>query len=225
MKKIIAFSLISLCLLPFILPAQDSDPKAVAALDAVNKKYKSMSAFQAFFSMQMTNQQTKQNESLSGKIVVKGAKFYLELPDQHVITDGKTQWTFLKDGNEVNITNYQPDEDEITPDRIYSLYQKKYKCLHKGEASEQVTVEGKPQNRVYEIVELYPKNPQGYSFFKIQLKIVKASQSIKSWEIYENNGNRFLYTVTKFQPVNVGDSYFKYNASKYPSKPEVIDLR
>lgn len=216
MKKTLWIISLFLISLSYQVQAQQ-DPKAKSILDEVNKKYKAMKAFEAYFSYNLLSPSSGVNETFEGRIVVKGSKFYLELPEQHVITDAKTQWTFMKDANEINITTYAPDKDEITPDKIYGIYERNYDYAY----VEEITQGG----QTYHIIDLKPREREAVSFFKIRLKIVKSSNSIKSWEIFEKNSNRYTYTIKKFATVNVPDAYFKYIASKYPSKPEVVDLR
>jgi outer membrane lipoprotein carrier protein len=192
------------------------DSKAKLVLDAVKKKYQAMSAFKATFTYTIDSKASGASESLEGEITLKGTKFYLKLPQQEIITDGKTQWTFLKEPNEVNVTDYEPDDDEITPDKIYTIYETNYDYSY---------VEEKFENgKKYHIIELKPKN-RNANVFKIRLKVVKDANSIKSWEIFERNSNRYLYTITKFATVTVGDGYFKYVPTNYPSKPVLNDLR
>jgi outer membrane lipoprotein-sorting protein len=216
MKKLFWITLLLVFIYTPYSQAQQ-DPKAKTILDAVNQKYKSMKAFRAYFVYNMLSPNSGVNESFEGNIVVKGSKFYLELPEQHVITDSKTQWTFMKDGNEVNISDYAPDEDEITPDKIYGIYEKNYDYAYMEEVNE--------NGRAYHIIDLTPKNKDSHSFFKIRLKIVKSSNSLKSWEIFEKNANKYTYNINKFEEVKVPDNYFKYYKSKYPSNPELVDLR
>jgi outer membrane lipoprotein-sorting protein len=192
------------------------DPKAKAVLDAVKSKYQSMAAFSADFTYNMSSPTTGVNETFSGDIAVKSKKFYLKLPKQHVITDGTTQWTYLKDANEVTVTDYEPDADEITPDKIYTVYETDYDYAFVEEKVE--------AGKAYQIIDLKPKNIKA-QFFKIRLKITKDGHSIKSWEVFERNNNRYLYTITKFAKVTVGDGYFKYNKTNYPSNPTIEDLR
>lgn len=48
------------------------------------------------------------NETSEGEIIVQGPKFNLKLSGQEIINNGTTVWTYLKESNEVNITNYEP---------------------------------------------------------------------------------------------------------------------
>jgi outer membrane lipoprotein-sorting protein len=209
-------NLLILMALLISLSSYAQDTKAKAILDAVKQKYQSIQAYSANFIYTIDSPTARTSESLKGDITIKGSKFYLKLPDQHIITDNKTQWTFLKESNEVNISDYEPDESEITPDKIYTIYEKNY---------EYVYVEEKVENgKKYHIIDFKPKDKNA-KIFKIRVKVVKDANSIKSWELFERNSNRYLYTITKFAEVRVGDGYFKYNPANYPSKPEVQDLR
>lgn len=214
MKKI--FIAITLILFSFQSIFAQKDPKAKTVLDAVKKKYKSMAAFKANFSVTVSSPTAGTNETFNGDITLKDTKFYLKLPEQEVITDGTTQWTFVKDANEVNITDYEPDEEDVTPNKIYEIYETNYDYAYIEDK-----VEG---GKKYIIIDLKPKKLDA-QYFKIRLKIVAETNSIKSWEIFEKNSNRYLYTITKFATVTVGDGYFKYNPANFASKPKLIELR
>lgn len=215
-KLLLVSSLLTLFLMAYYSAFAQQDPQAKQILDAVKKKYQDMPAYKVEFTYNMSSPTSGVNETVNGSIVVKGSKFYLKLPEQEIITNGSTQWTYLKESNEVNISDYEPDEDDITPDKIYTIYERDYDYSF---------VEDKVEDgKSYEIIDLKPKD-RNAQFFKIRLKVVKDTKSLKSWEMYERNANRYLYEVHHFATVKVGDSYFKFNPTKYPSNPEVIDLR
>ena len=48
---------------------------------------------------------SKKYGNTSGSIAIKGNKFHASTPQAIVWFDGKTQWTYLKSTDEVNITN------------------------------------------------------------------------------------------------------------------------
>ena len=197
------------------LKSYAQDAKAKTVLDAVKNKYKALSAFTAHFTCNMSSPTTGVNETYKGEITVKSDKFYLKLPKQDIITDGTTQWTYLRDANEVNISSYEPDADDITPNKIYTIYESNYDYAYIELKSE--------QGKNFHIIELKPKDRKT-QFFKIRLKITEK-YGLKSWELFENNSNRYLYTINKFAEVEVGDVYFKYNKKNYPSNPKEIDMR
>ena len=188
------------------------DPKALSALDEMSKKYGAMSGFKATFTYSMTNPQAGINETSGGTITVKGAKFHLAMGNQEVINNGTTVWTYLKDANEVNISTYDPEDDDITPTKIYTIYKKGYKYLLVEENSTTQTIDLIPENR---------NNP----FFKVRLLIDKKDKSIKSWKIFEKSGNTFDYSVKTFTPnLVLKDTEFVFDKTKYKGV-EVVDLR
>src|SRR5689334_8973281 len=106
------------------------DPKALEILDAMSKKYKDLTSFEANLSINLINETDKVNDEFKGKIVVKGDKFKLTLPEQEVINNGKTTWTYLPEAKEVNIDNFDPNSDDINPAKIYEIYKKNFKYLY-----------------------------------------------------------------------------------------------
>jgi outer membrane lipoprotein-sorting protein len=197
---------------------QQSTPeeKAKKILVDVENKYKSAKALQADFTYEMKNESNKAKEEVKGTFVMKKNKFKLKLADQEIYNDGTTVWTYLKDANEVNISNYTPDSDDITPEKVFTLYKKDYKYIFIREFVE--------NGKTYEEVDLQPTD-RSKKVFKIRLVINKSTKSIKSWEIFEKNQNRFKYTVNNIlYNVAVDDSFFVFDKKKYPKVVEV-DLR
>jgi outer membrane lipoprotein-sorting protein len=154
-------------------------------------------------------------ENMAGDITVKNGKYYLKMGDQEVINNGSTVWTYLKESNEVNISDYEPEEDAITPTNIYTIYQKGYKYTY---------VEQKKEGgQVYDIIDLTPENKNN-QIFKIRLMVNRKDRTVKSFRTYEKNGNRLNYLITRFTPTEVDDKTFVFDQSKYKNV-EVVDLR
>jgi outer membrane lipoprotein carrier protein len=192
------------------------DPKALEILEAMSKKYKAIEAFQADISQTLTNEVEKINEEMKGKITVKGDKFRLALPEQEIINDGVTQWTYLPEAKEVNIDNYDPASDDVNPTKILDMYKKGFKYLHIAEKTE--------AGVVCDEIDLVPDKKDA-QFFKIKMMIAKKDKSIQSWTMFDKSGNRYKYTITKFNPtVKIEDSHFAFDPKKYPGV-EIIDLR
>lgn len=192
------------------------DPKALEILEAMSKKYQAIEAFEANISYTLTNDVEKVNEEFKGKITVKGEKFKLSLPEQEVINNGNTVWTYLPEAKEVNIDNFDPNSDDINPSKIYEIYKKNFKYLYLSDKME--------GGVLCEEVDLVPDKKDA-QYFKIKMMINKKDKSIQSWTMYDKAGNRYKYTITKFVPgVKVDDAFFTFDPKKYPGV-EVIDLR
>jgi outer membrane lipoprotein carrier protein len=213
MKKLI-FSLLA-AFLTFSAYAQ-YDPKALQILEAMSKKYQSIAAFEANIAYTLSNDVEKVNEEFKGKITVKGDKFRLALPEQEVINNGSTIWTYLPEAKEVNIDNYDPSSQDVNPSKIYEIYKKGFKYLYLQDKTE--------GGVVCEEIDLVPEKKDA-QYFKIKMFINKKDKSIQSWTMFDKGGNRYKYTIAKFNPnVKVDDSFFNFDPKKYPGV-EVIDLR
>jgi outer membrane lipoprotein carrier protein len=193
------------------------DPKALEILDAMSKKYKAIPAFEANISYTLSNDVEKINEEFKGKITVKGDKYRLALPEQEVINNGTTVWTYLPEAKEVNIDNFDADsEEEVNPSKIFDVYKKNFKYLYLQDKTE--------NGVVYEEVDLVPEKKDA-KYFKIKMMIGKKDKSLSSFTMFDKSGNRYKYSITKFNPsVKVDDSFFTFDPKKYPGV-EVVDLR
>jgi outer membrane lipoprotein-sorting protein len=192
------------------------EDKAKQILTEVENKFKSYKALQADFTYEMRNEVNKTKEEVKGTFVMKKNKFKLKLADQEIYNNGTTVWTYLKDANEVNISDYSPDSDDITPEKVFTLYKKDYKYVFIREFTE--------NGKVYEEIDLQPTD-RSKKIFKIRLVVNKKTKSIKSWEIFEKNQNRFKYTINSIAyDIQVDDNYFVFDKRKYP-KVQENDLR
>jgi outer membrane lipoprotein carrier protein len=192
------------------------DPKALEILEAMSKKYKAIPTFEANITTGLVNESEGVKEEFKGKITVKGDKFKLMLDDQEIINNGTTVWTYLPSAKEVNIDNFDPSSDDVNPTKIFDMYKKGFKYLYLADKTE--------GGVMCEEIDLVPekKDPQ---YFKIKMMIVKKDKSIQSWTMFDKAGNRFIYTITKFNPnIKLDDSFFTFDPKKYPGI-EVIDLR
>ncbi|HEY5824605.1 MAG TPA: outer membrane lipoprotein carrier protein LolA [Cyclobacteriaceae bacterium] len=193
------------------------DPKALEILDAMSKKYKAIPAFEANIAYTLINEVEKINEEFKGKITVKGDKYRLALPEQEVINNGTTVWTYLPEAKEVNIDNFDASSDEeVNPSKIFDVYKKNFKYLYLQDKTE--------AGVVYEEIDLVPEKKDA-KFFKIKMMISKKDKSLSSFTMFDKSGNRFKYTISKFNPsVKVDDSFFTFDPKKYPGV-EIVDLR
>lgn len=192
------------------------DKKALEKLEAMSKKYKATPAYQSKFIYSLINDVENIQEDFEGVITVKGDKFKLSLDEQEIFNNGVTVWTYLPEMNEVNIDNYNPEENEITPSKIYTAYKNGYKYIYLEDTKEN----GVPVS----VIDLIPDNKDA-QFFKIKLLISNKDNSLVGWTIFDKSGNKYRYSIKSFTPdVNITDKDFEFDTKKYPGV-EVIDLR
>ena len=143
-------------------------------------------------------------------------KYKVTMTDQDVISDGKSQWTYLKKDKEVQVSNVDNSSESLNPAQIFTIYEKGFKYLYTGET--------KAGAKTYQMIDLSPTDTNK-SFFKIRLSIDKVAKRIASVLIFDKNGNRYTYTIKTFVPnVKVPEATFTFDAKKYPGV-EVVDLR
>lgn len=199
MKKLF-LTLLSV-LLPYCLSAQTDKAKVV--LDKVVSTLTKDGGIQIDF-----------EGTESGSITMKGEKFYLHSGQIQSWYDGKTQWSYVADTEEVNISHPTPEELQgINPYFILVNYQENFNSSYKGMKSH----EGK---QVQEIVLV----PKGNANERIILWISKMNYPI--YIKVENNGKPVSEINVKAiqKQEQITDHAFRFNKSLYPNA-EIIDLR
>ena len=214
MKKI--FSILLVLASFSQLAFAQKDPKAEEILDAMSRKYQSMKAFNALFTQTLENSSNKIKETIQGDITVSGNRFRLKLKDQEIINNGTTIWTYMKSENEVNISDNDPDEQQMSPSAIFTLYKKGYKYFFVNEVKE--------GGQTFNVIELSPEDKND-AVYKVRILISKRDNSVKSWTMFRNNGNRYTYAIKEFKPnLTLDPTYFTFNKAQYKGV-KVIDLR
>ncbi|MCF8428836.1 MAG: outer membrane lipoprotein carrier protein LolA [Bacteroidia bacterium] len=212
MKK---YLLIALSLLTLSSIAQSSK-EADLLINKISKRYKKFSSIKADFTYSIESKAEKINEKQKGNIVIKGNKFRLDIAGQTIICDNKTQWTYSKEINEVNVQNYKPKEGIMKLDDIFTMY-------NKGFVSK-IAETVKEGGRELTIIELAPKDKKK-NYFKIKLYVEKNNQQIIKSVIFDKNGSVHTYNITNQIPnIKFDDGYFTFIAKKYPNV-EINDMR
>ena len=177
---------------------------AKAVLDKAAGTITAQSGVKANFKM------TTANGSTSGTIAIKGKKFSATTPQAKVWFDGKTQWTYLKNNDEVNVSN--PTEAQlqaINPYNFIHLYKRGYTYTMNTAGTDYVIhlVANSTDRKIKEL--FISVNKKTY-----QPKQVKMLQG-KKWTTFD---------INSIKKENIADSQFRFNAKDFP-KAEVIDLR
>lgn len=202
----------------FFAQAQQ-DAKAKGILDEVSTKTRSFKTISADFSFSMENKAMSINEKNDGSIKLKGQKYFVDLPGAgiKVYSDGKTNWNYMKQGNQVTISTIEEGGSELMdPSSLFSIYEKGFTSKFIAEK----TVGGKV---VYQI-DLFPDKKE-YDISKITIEINKATMMIQSARLFGTDGNLYGIVVKKMETnKEFADSEFAFDAKKFPDV-EVIDLR
>lgn len=146
----------------------------------------------------------------NGTIMVKGKKFQATTEVATIWFNGKTQWTYVKNNNEVNVSNPSDDElQALNPYNFINIYRKgfNYTMTTKGNSYEvHLTASDKKRN----IQEMY-------------ITVNKTSYVPTQVKMKQRNGWTTI-NISNLKATKLSDAIFSFNAKDYP-RAEVIDLR
>jgi len=215
MKKLLILSVVALLGMAEPVMAQ-TDAKAKTILEAVSKKINGLKSLKANFALHLMSANGRTKQTKKGTFYMKGPKYRVALGDQEIICDNKTVWTYVKAANEVQVSNYNPNEQTISPTKLFTnFYDKEYRYKYIGTKS----FNGKS----VDMIELLPTN-NSKQFSKVELAVDKSS-TIVGGNVYEKNGNQYRYEVSGFTPnASVSDALFTFDSKGHPGV-EIVDLR
>ena len=201
MKRLFTFWM--LALLPYCISAQ-TDAKAAEVLDKVLEDLSKSSGIRAEF-----------GGSETGFLLLKGEKFYLNNGNVQSWYDGKTQWSYVADTEEVNISHPTLEELQgINPYLILMRYKTDFNYAYKGSQTRN-GVKG------HEIV-LTPKLSEQSEVIRVFISKTYHPLAMKM----EQNGQTLNeINVTSYKTdQKLEDGMFRFNKSLFPNA-EIIDMR
>jgi outer membrane lipoprotein carrier protein len=199
------------------LPEQDNmnDPKAKEVLDKVSLTFKNSTGIHATFS-QTTEVPGGKPSTKQGEVFVKGDMYRVKFDDQQIFCDRQSVWTYLKDINEVQINDFEPDPSDISPSSIFNIYQNDFFFMKTPDE----TIGG----ILCHVIELTPKD-KSRPYFKVRLWIDKKTNTAKRVKIFDKNGYRYIYSIKTIDTkLKLEDSHFRFNKADFPGV-KVEDLR
>ena len=143
-------------------------------------------------------------------IAIKGKKFYAHTAQAIVWYDGKTQWTYMKKTNEVNVsTPTSAQQISMNPYTFINMYRSGYNLTMKTIGNNyQVYLSATDTHKVIkEMYILINKN----SYQPVQIKMHQKD----GW---------MTINITNFKTKSIPNSTFIFRAKDYPTA-EIIDLR
>ena len=172
--------------------SSQTDPKAQEILKGVSAKYKSYKSLIASFKLNLLDKKSNKSQNQTGTVTLKGIMYNLVMADQQVMCDGKVMWTYLKESNEVQVSEAETKTDALSPTTIFTMYEKGFKTKFIAEKS----VGGV----VMQQIELYPEDNKK-NYFKVLINISKKDKYLNNAKVFDKNGNIYTYSITKFTPM------------------------
>jgi hypothetical protein len=203
MKKIIS---ILFAILPLIMFAQN-DKEAERRVKTVVSELK-QSVYEGRFTLLYYNAQAETTDKQLGDLTIKGDKFRMTLGANETKFDGRTQWVFVSEYNEVSITEPTKEElREINPLAMIEYYVAKDKISQSDDGA----------------INFYPTNPKESEYFRIELRLNKTNLPSRL-VIHQKNGDKITLIFDSLNKTKVSDDCFVFDVVKYPNV-EVNDLR
>ena len=196
---------ISILIIAVLLSIGASAESAKSILDKAAATVSNPSGVQANFEMR-----SKQFGNTTGSISIKGKKFHATTPQATIWFDGKTQWTYMKQNDEVNVSN--PTEAElqaINPYNFINLYKKGFKLSSK-KVNNSYEVHLKATDKKRNLQEMYIIVDQN-TYRPTHVKMMQ-------------NGKWSVLLISGLKATNLSDGLFQFNQKDFP-QAEIIDLR
>lgn len=215
-KLLLSFALAGSALMSFA----QTDAAAKKILNEVSKKYSTYQTIQSDFTLSIQDA-NKKTHTTNGVMYFNKPKnqYAISLPEQEVISDGKSVWNISKDIKEVQISENENNSNTIGPNNLFNFYQKGYKYVLMPD--EKIVRQGNTESA--KVIELSPEDTKT-NYFKIKLRINKNNH-IQDVTFFDKSSNKYTYTINslylgkKFSP-----QLFTFSKDKYKSY-EIVDLR
>ena len=184
-------------------------------LDTAVEKIQKSTGIEAQFSLNILHH-GNESGTVEGTLLLKGEQFCIDTPETIVWFDGTTEWNYVKNSDEVNISNPEANElNSINPVALLSLYQQGYTATlgtqsqYRGTAIHKVVLTATEGQNIQQVVVYLKKN----SLEPMRIH-VKQSDGIEAEALLKH------YSDNK----NLPEESFKFPKQHYPTA-EVIDLR
>ncbi len=199
------------------LNAQNSQELAKEIILKSVAKYKNYNTAFIAFDYILENRGDDYEDKQNGHVYLSDAKFRLSVGDQLIISDKITVWTYLKEVNEVQISDFNPNELEINPSEILTMWESGY--IYR------IAEELLYKNLSCSLLELTPEDKK-LPYFKVKLLIDNKTGDIyKIQTFYKNSG---LILTFEIKSVNknpkLNEKLFLFDTKIYPGI-EIVDLR
>ena len=208
MHRIYALVVLLLFSAGFSAQAQNSQ-KAKSLLDQVTAKVKSYENISIEFKYSVSNPKENLNQESKGTVVLKGNNYVLNFMGITRIFDGKKVYNIVPEDEEITISKYDGQKDEMTPAKMLTFFNSGYK--YTWDILQNV------KGRKIQYIKLNPLDA------KDKTKEVLLGIDVQTKHIYnviqtEKDGTKMVITINSFktnQPLS--KNHFTFTESKYPN--------
>jgi chaperone LolA len=198
--------------LPFAIFAQE---KADGIVAKIRQTYEKLESLKGEFEQQYTWSLAGETQTLNGTLYLKkGDRYRVETPNQMIITDGKTVWTYSLDKKQVMIDRLEKSKDNPLPRDLILKYTRDFKArLLRSEKFGGVDCY---------VIALTPREEDAF-VQSVTAWIDKTTYLAPRIEQVDINDNKTVYLLKNAQRnAPLADALFSF---KIPDDAEVVDMR
>lgn len=156
---------------------------------------------------------------LESTVWLKGDQFKIEFEDKILMSNTISQWTYLKEVNELQISNYDPAAMIFLPSKLFNLYSDEYIYRIVKEFKNR-------EGELIKNVELTPVD-KDLEIFKIIVSINAKKSSLISAKMFEKSGLKYSYKINSLQAnIDISEDFFIFDTKAYNiAIDDITDLR
>ncbi len=153
-----------------------------------------------------------------GKLIQQGDKYKLDLPDREIVCNGNSVWNYLRDINEVHISDVEEDTEEgfATPLDWMKIYESDdfvYALVNRIQNG------GKTVDQIE-----FKATDKGADFSKVRLSVDQKHLPNMLEFFYKDGVKMTLHLDAMYSYFNAAPDFFSFDKSKYPGV-HIEDLR
>lgn len=202
------YSLLLLAFFTITLSGAQNAEKAKQLLDEVSAKVDGYENVLIDFKYSLENPSENLNRETRGDVSLKGEKYLLNIMGTTRIFDGKKVYAIIPENEEINISTYNPkDDNSLTPSKMLTFYKKGYN--YNWDITQDI------KGRKIQYIKLIPTDKSS-EIKNILLGIDKQTKNIYNLIQTQKDGSIITITVSSFktdQPLP--ESLFEFKEGRY----------
>lgn len=216
MKKIV---IVLFALITLGFAQAQNDKEADVLLEKVAEKYKTYQTAKLDLNLKIKQPEADEEVVQKATFWLKKEMFKIDFEERVIVSDGTTQWTYLKEVNELQISHYDPSSLLFSPSQIFDVYSEEYIYRIREERKNK-------KGEVLKQIEMSPID-KDLNIFKIILTVNTKTLNVESTEVLDKSGIRFAYEVVELEKnPKLADDFFQFDRTKYDiDSDDIIDLR